>query len=170
MSYIYNSLSVVNVEEISFFPLINYAKIEAINNNNQISNFRICYLRKKKPIYTIIKNSFLINRTPLKISQEEYDGIDHEGKMYPHPVGDRLSASYANFYMGKDYILLPKFNVTEDQEAFDVLNNFYKGKKKINQMKNIVIKVVFWMIEDSILVKMAQFWIMMELLLIRMMD
>ena len=71
MSYIYNSFSVVNVEEISFFPLINYAKIEAINNNNQISNFRICYLRKKKPIYTIIQNSFLINRTPFKISQEE---------------------------------------------------------------------------------------------------
>ena len=71
MSYIYNSLSAVNVEEISFFPLINYAKIEAINNNNQISNFRICYLRKKKPIYTMIKNSFLINRTPFKISQEE---------------------------------------------------------------------------------------------------
>ena len=70
----------------------------------------------------------------LKISHQEYNGIEQEGKMYPHPEGDRLAASYVNLYMGKDYILLPKFNVTEDQEAFDVLNNFYKGKKKIYQI------------------------------------
>ena len=54
--------------------------------------------------------------------------------MYPHPEGDRLSASYVNFYMGKNFIIMPKFNVPEDKEAYEVLNNFYKGKKKIYQI------------------------------------
>ena len=38
--------------------------------------------------------------------------------------------------MGKDYIILPKFNVKEDDEAFKVLNNFYKGKKSIYQIES----------------------------------
>ena len=38
--------------------------------------------------------------------------------------------------MGKDFIILPKFNVKEDQEAFEVLKEFYKGKKKIHQIES----------------------------------
>ena len=72
----------------------------------------------------------------LKLSHEEYNSIINEGKMYPHPEGDRLAASYVNFYMGKDFIILPKFDVEEDKEAYDILNNFYKGKKKIYQIKS----------------------------------
>ena len=72
----------------------------------------------------------------LKLSHEEFIGISQEGNLYPHPEGDRLAASYVNFYMGKDYIILPKFNVEEDKEAFEVLNNFYKGKKKIYQIES----------------------------------
>ena len=70
----------------------------------------------------------------LKLSHEEYEGISSDDKMYPHPEGDRLAASYVNFYMGKDFIIMPKFNVPEDKEAYEVLNNFYKGKKKIYQI------------------------------------
>ena len=70
----------------------------------------------------------------LKLSHEEYEGISSDDKMYPHPEGDRLSASYVNFYMGKNFIIMPKFNVPEDKEAYEVLNNFYKGKKKIYQI------------------------------------
>lgn len=72
----------------------------------------------------------------LKLSHEEYIGISPEGNLNPHPEGDRLAASYVNFYMGKDYIILPKFNVKEDKEAFEILNNFYKGKKKIHQIES----------------------------------
>ena len=72
----------------------------------------------------------------LTISKEEYEGIEQEGKMYLHPIGDRLAASYVNFYMGNDFIILPKFNVKEDQEAYDILNDFFKGKKKIHQIES----------------------------------
>ena len=72
----------------------------------------------------------------LKLSHEEYIGLSPEGNLYRHPEGDRLAASYVNFYMGKDYIILPKFNVEEDKEAYEVLDNFYKGKKKIYQIES----------------------------------
>ena len=97
---------------------------------NILENETLADGRKIKVVLINCPNPFLT------ISQQEYDGIEQEGKMYPHPIGDRLAASYVNFYMGKDYIILPKFNVKEDQEAFDVLNQFYKGKKKIYQTES----------------------------------
>jgi agmatine deiminase len=102
----------------------------SIQAKNILENESLPDGRKIKVILVNCPNPFL------RISKQEYDGIEQEGKMYPHPEGDRLAASYVNFYMGKDYILLPKFNVKEDQEAFDVLNNFYKGKKKIYQIES----------------------------------
>ena len=102
----------------------------SIQAKNILENETLPDGRKIKVILVNCPNPFL------KISKEEYYGIEQEGKIYPHPEGDRLAASYVNFYMGKNYILLPKFNVKEDQEAFDVLNNFYKGKKKIYQIES----------------------------------
>ena len=73
----------------------------------------------------------------LTLNHVEFLGIiKNDSNLCPHPEGDRLAASYVNFYMGKDYIILPKFNVKEDQEAYDVLNQFYKGKKKIYQIES----------------------------------
>ena len=72
----------------------------------------------------------------LKLSHEEYIGISIDGIESCHPEGDRLAASYVNFYLGKDYIILPKFNVEEDKEAYEILNNFYKGTKKIYQIES----------------------------------
>ena len=72
----------------------------------------------------------------LKVGHEEFMEISSAGKDFSHPEGDRLAASYVNFYMGKDYLILPKFNVEEDKEAFEILNNFYEGKKKIYQIES----------------------------------
>ena len=102
----------------------------SIEAKNILENETLADGRKIKVVLINCPNPFLT------ISQQEYDGIEQEGKMYPHPIGDRLAASYVNFYMGKDYIILPKFNVKEDQEAYDVLNQFYKGKKKIYQIES----------------------------------
>ena len=86
--------------------------------------------KKIKIILVSVPNPFL------KLSHEEYIGLSTDGKMCPHPEGDRLAASYVNFYMGRDYIILPKFNVEEDKEAYEVINNFYNGKKKIYQIES----------------------------------
>ena len=72
----------------------------------------------------------------LALTKEEANSIVLDGNAKPRLEGDRLAGSYVNFYMGKDFIILPKFNVEEDNEAYDVLNNFYKGKKKIHQIES----------------------------------
>lgn len=102
----------------------------SVQAKNILENETLVDGRKIKVILINCPNPFLT------ISQEEYNGIEQEGKMYLHPPGDRLAASYVNFYMGNDYIILPKFNVKEDQEAYEKLNEFFKGKKKIHQIES----------------------------------
>ena len=102
----------------------------SIQAKNILENETLADGKKIKVILINCPNPFLT------ISQEEYNGIEQEGKMYLHPSGDRLAASYVNFYMGNDYIILPKFNVIEDQEAYEKLNEFFKGKKKIHQIES----------------------------------
>jgi len=83
-------------------------------------------------------NVFLIN-TPnpyLALTKEEANKILEGPNAKPRKEGDRLAGSYINFYMGHDFIILPKFNVKEDDEAYDILNNFYKGSKKIYQIES----------------------------------
>ena len=102
----------------------------SIQAKNILENETLADGKKIKVVLINCPNPFLT------ISQEEYNGIEQEGKMYLHPSGDRLAASYVNFYMGNDYIILPKFNVKEDQEAYEKLNEFFKGKKKIHQIES----------------------------------
>ncbi len=72
----------------------------------------------------------------LKLTKEEADAIVSSSGAKPRIENDRLAGSYVNFYMGKDFIILPKFNVCEDDEAYKVLNDFYKGSKKIYQVES----------------------------------
>ena len=72
----------------------------------------------------------------LRLTKDEALKIKPIDGAKPRLEGDRLAASYVNFYMGNDFIILPKFNVKEDQEAYDILNNFYKGSKKIYQIES----------------------------------
>ena len=102
----------------------------SIQAKNILENETLADGKKIKVILINCPNPFLT------VSQEEYDGIEQEGKMYLHPSGDRLAASYVNFYIGNDYIILPKFKVKEDQEAYDILNEFFKGNKKIHQIES----------------------------------
>ena len=72
----------------------------------------------------------------LTLTEEEANAIVSSDGAKPRVANDRLAGSYVNFYMGKDFIILPKFNVVEDDEAFKVLNDFYKGTKKIYQVES----------------------------------
>ena len=96
----------------------------------------------------VLKNETTISGKPFKVilvncpnpyltlTKEESSSILDSSSAKPRKENDRLAASYVNFYMGKDFICLPKFNVPEDKEAYDILNNFYKGTKKIYQIES----------------------------------
>jgi len=68
---------------------------------------------------------------PIYLTKEEEDKIVNNGTAIKRTQGRRLAASYVNFYMGEEYIILPQFNDKNDRLAIDTLNNFYQGKKKI---------------------------------------
>ena len=72
----------------------------------------------------------------LRLTKEEASNIEVADNAKPRPEGDRLAGSYVNFYMGDEFIILPKFNVAEDLEAYNILNDFYKGSKKIHQIES----------------------------------
>lgn len=55
-------------------------------------------------------------------SLEAIDGIIR-------PVGNRLAASYINFYQSDEFVLVPQFGVKEDAEALQILTDFYKDKQ-----------------------------------------
>lgn len=68
---------------------------------------------------------------PLFVSKFEATGLEPADGSKPRETGDRLAASYVNFYMGKDFIVMPSFGLADDQRALHILNKFYQGKKKI---------------------------------------
>ena len=51
----------------------------------------------------------------------------------PRPGDSRLSASYVNFYQGKDFVILPAFGVKEDQLAYKEMEKLFP-EKTIHQL------------------------------------
>lgn len=43
-------------------------------------------------------------------------------------AGNRLAASYVNFYQSDKFVIVPKFGCKEDEEAYLLLKSFYKDK------------------------------------------
>ena len=55
----------------------------------------------------------------------------HKGAYYAKDrlEGARLAASYINFYQGEDFVILPAFDVKEDEIAFEVISSLFPNKK-----------------------------------------
>jgi agmatine deiminase len=50
---------------------------------------------------------------------------------YPRPVmmdGQRLPASYANFYIANDVVMVPTFNDPNDRVALDIISSVFPGR------------------------------------------
>lgn len=77
---------------------------------------------------------------PVYITKEECEGlIDFDGEPTRNP-GDRLAASYVNFYISNSAIIMPAFGDEHDGEAKEILKDIFKDKKIIQiQARNILI-------------------------------
>ncbi len=63
-------------------------------------------------------------------NKEEAKGLSNgKGTIKKRQAGDRLAASYINFYQGKDFVVMPSFGVKEDQEAFKTISSLFPNKK-----------------------------------------
>jgi agmatine deiminase len=83
-----------------------------------------------------------LNYAPLRENLERLRGMtDLDGRPLeivplpmPAPVmfdGQRLPASYANFYIANDRVLVPTFNDPNDRRALEVLAGLFPGRKVV---------------------------------------
>jgi len=65
---------------------------------------------------------------PILITKEESEGVDAIDGTLPRQEGDRLAASYANYYTGNGFVALPIFNDPNDEKAIKLLSELYPDR------------------------------------------
>lgn len=58
---------------------------------------------------------------PLYITEEESQGVDSVEGTYPRRAGDRMAASYGNFYIANRGVIVPVFGASRDAQALEAL-------------------------------------------------
>lgn len=66
---------------------------------------------------------------PVLITAEEAAGIDHVEGTLPRSDGDRLAASYVNFYIGNGVIVMPSFDDPMDEPAQLCLAKLFPSRR-----------------------------------------
>jgi agmatine deiminase len=68
---------------------------------------------------------------PLEISAEEANGVDAAEGTLPRRAGDRLAASYVNFYLGNSRIVYPLLDPRHDGEAVAILQRVFPDREVV---------------------------------------
>lgn len=76
-----------------------------------------------------IKVHKMYTPAPILITKEESEGVDAVDGTLPRQEGDRLAASYVNFYTGNGFIALPVFDDPNDQKAVELLQEVFPDRK-----------------------------------------
>ena len=65
---------------------------------------------------------------PMVVSEAECEGLDASDTAKPRKAGDRLAASYVNFYIANGGIVMPLFDDTHDGAAMDLLTRLFPDR------------------------------------------
>jgi agmatine deiminase len=68
---------------------------------------------------------------PILITAEEAAGVDHVPGTLPRAAGDRLAASYVNFYIANDVVVMPHFDDPNDALAKAKLSSLFPSRRII---------------------------------------
>jgi agmatine deiminase len=68
---------------------------------------------------------------PVTITAEEASGVDALAGSLPRRAGDRLAASYANFYLATKRIVYPLLDEGYDEQAADVLRGCFPERELV---------------------------------------
>lgn len=71
----------------------------------------------------------LLTPSPILITKEESLGVDAVDGTLPRQEGDRMAASYVNYYTGNGFVALPVFGDKNDENAVKVLSELYPDRK-----------------------------------------
>ena len=72
-----------------------------------------------------IVHKLLIPKNPVCITKEELDGFVFEEGEDMREAGERLAASYVNFYIANGAVLVPQFGDAHDKNALKVLGTLF---------------------------------------------
>lgn len=67
--------------------------------------------------------------SPILITADEAAGVDHVEGTLPRTAGDRLAASYVNFYIGNGVIVMPAFGDPMDERAQSCLAALFPSRR-----------------------------------------
>lgn len=76
-----------------------------------------------------IKVHKLMLPKPILISDEESRGVDAVDGTLPRKSGDRLAASYANFYIVNSAVIFPMFGDPNDEKAKETLQQAFQDRE-----------------------------------------
>ncbi len=68
---------------------------------------------------------------PILIGENEADGVDAVDGTLPRRPGDRLAASYVNFYLGNRRIVFPLLDARHDERAAEILRDCFPGREVV---------------------------------------
>ncbi len=66
---------------------------------------------------------------PLHMTEAEAAGVDHQRGSQPRRGGARLAASYVNFYLANDRVVMPFLDPARDDEAASVLADLFPDRQ-----------------------------------------
>jgi agmatine deiminase len=66
---------------------------------------------------------------PITISEQEASGVDAVEGSQPRRAGDRMAASYVNFYIGNSRIVFPLLDERYDKQAAEILRDCFAGRE-----------------------------------------
>ena len=76
-------------------------------------------------------HKMLIPEKPVRITQEELDALTFEEGEDVREVGERLAASYVNFYITNGSVLVPQFGDIHDKDACQLLKKLFPDREII---------------------------------------
>ncbi len=68
---------------------------------------------------------------PVTMTSEECDGLDDMDGEPTRTPGERLAASYVNFYISNGHVIVPQFGDSNDQKALDILKPLFPQREVV---------------------------------------
>mgnify|MGYP000367481651 FL=1 len=75
-----------------------------------------------------------IPKRPICITEEDLLGYDFEAGEDQREAGERLAASYINFYLANHCVLLPRFGDENDTVAAEILGKCFPDRRILLSM------------------------------------
>ena len=93
--------------------------LKVLSNQTDASGRKICVHKLHIP------------SVPVTVTQEEIKGYVFEENEDAREAGERLAASYVNFYIANKQVLVPQFGDVNDKQAIQLLSDLFPDREVI---------------------------------------